>query len=103
MAWNNLGTSNRIFRHLWRGMLQEDMGNKEFKYHPTMKPLNLMKWCIEKCSDIKTVFDPFMGSGTTGVASVELGKDFIGIEISPKYFKIAEKRIMEASTQETLL
>jgi DNA modification methylase len=103
MAWNNLGCSNRIFRHLWRGMLQEDMKNKEIKYHPTIKPLNLMKWCIQRKEDIKSVIDPFMGSGTTGIACKELGCNFIGVEISLKYFEIAKKRINETSTQETLL
>lgn len=98
MAWNNLGGSNRIFRYLWRGMLQANMKEKEFKYHPTMKPLSLMRWCIEK-TNAKTIIDPFMGSGTTGVACQELGRNFIGIEISEKYFKIAERRINQATEE----
>ena len=71
--------------------------------HPTQKPLKLMRWLIEnhtKKGD--TVLDPFMGSGTTGVACQQLNRNFIGYEISPDYFKIAEKRINEAKAQKKL-
>jgi DNA modification methylase len=70
------------------------------RLHINQKPIGLMKWCIEKISkpgDI--IFDPFMGSGTTGVACVQTGRNFIGIEIDPGYFKIAEKRIHDAQQQ----
>ena len=57
-------------------------------------PLKLMARCLKLTTNIgDTIFDPFMGSGTTGVACKELGRNFIGIEISPEYFKIAEQRI----------
>lgn len=70
------------------------------KQHPTQKPLALMKWCVERLpSDTKTILDPFMGSGTTGVAAVEMGKQFIGIEREPNYFDIACKRIEDAQRQ----
>ena len=65
------------------------------KDHPTQKPVPLMRWCIEMLS-AKSVCDPFMGSGTTGVAAVGLGCKFIGIEIEPKYFDIACRRIQAA-------
>ena len=55
-----------------------------------------MLWCVEQAGDVDTVLDPFMGSGTTGVAAVKLGRKFIGIEIEPKYFDIACKRIQAA-------
>lgn len=70
------------------------------KQHPTQKPLKLMKWCIEKLpKETKTILDPFMGSGTTGVACAKLGRKFIGIELEPKYFDIACKRIQKAYDQ----
>lgn len=70
------------------------------KEHPTQKPLALMKWCLELLpSDSQTILDPFMGSGTTGVAAVQMGRDFIGIEREPKYFDIAVRRIEEAQRQ----
>jgi DNA modification methylase len=66
--------------------------------HPTQKPAALMEWCLERVSG-NTILDPFMGSGTTGVACVKLGRKFIGIEIEPKYFDIACKRIEQAYAQ----
>lgn len=66
------------------------------KEHPTQKPIELMKWCIEQAGIPQTILDPFMGSGTTGVAAVQMGRKFIGIEREPKYFDIACKRIEDA-------
>lgn len=67
--------------------------------HPTQKPLALMKWCIEQAGNPETILDPFMGSGTTGVAAIQLGRKFIGIEREPNYFEIACKRIEQAVAQ----
>ena len=65
--------------------------------HPTQKPELLMRQLLKVGGD--TILDPFMGSGTTGVACVQTGRNFIGCEISPEYFRIAEKRIREAQAQ----
>jgi len=74
--------------------------NTKQTIHPTEKPVELMKWCIELAThEGDTIFDPFMGSGTTGVACVQTGRNFIGCEIDPQYFKIAEKRIKVAQQQ----
>ena len=71
--------------------------------HPVPKPIGWMLWAVDLASiEGHTVLDPFMGSGTTGVACVNLGRKFIGIEIEPKYFDIACKRIDAASRQEKL-
>jgi DNA modification methylase len=68
--------------------------------HPTVKPLGLMRKYVGICSHSdQTILDPFMGSGTTGVAAVQMGRDFIGIEREPKYFDIACKRIEQAQRQ----
>jgi DNA modification methylase len=71
--------------------------------HPCEKPLSVMRWAVERFS-LKgdTILDPFMGSGTTGVACVQLGRNFIGVEIDPHYFEIAKKRIEQAQLQEPL-
>lgn len=66
--------------------------------HPTQKPVKVMQFSIDKVKG-QTILDPFMGSGTTGVAAVQMGRDFIGIEREPKYFDIACKRIEEAQRQ----
>jgi len=69
--------------------------------HPTPKPIAFMRELILRfsVSECDTILDPFMGSGTTGVACVQTGRNFIGIEIDEKYFKIAEKRIKDAQQQ----
>ena len=93
LAWTNLPQAVRRLKFRWAGMLQENMGAKELREHPTQKPIPVMRWCIEQTKGAKTILDPFMGSGTTGVACVELDRQFIGIEREPKYFDIACKRI----------
>lgn len=69
---------------------------KKFGSHPTQKPLDAMKWIIERLSNPHdTVLDCFMGSGSTGVAALELGRNFVGIELDEHYFNTATKRIEE--------
>lgn len=89
-AWTNLDGPAKLFR---RHVVSYD------KDHPTQKPRELMEWCIGFLPDARTILDPFMGSGTTGVAAVKLGRRFIGIEIEPRYFDIACKRISDALKQ----
>ena len=68
--------------------------------HPCAKPVQAMLWAVERASLLDDlVLDPFMGSGTTGVACARLGRRFIGIEIEPRYFDIACRRIEEAQRQ----
>ena len=81
----------------------QDSEKGPIRYHPTQKPVALMQWCLGFLPDAKTILDPFMGSGTTGVACANLGRKFIGIEIEPKYFDIACERISRAQAQGSLL
>ena len=73
------------------------------KSHPCEKPVELMVWCIGFVPNANTILDPFMGSGTTGVACVRTGRKFIGIEKEPKYFKIAKRRIIDELNRFPLL
>ena len=73
-----------------------------YREHPTQKPVDLMKWAIERQGDCKTILDPYMGSGSTGVAAALLDREFIGCEIDPQYFDIACRRISEAQAQQRL-
>lgn len=98
MAWTNILGSTRFVDHLWHGFKRASQ-NGEKVNHPTEKPVEVMKWCIGFLPDAQTILDPFMGSGTTGVAAVQLGRDFIGIEREPKYFDIACRRIEQAQRQ----
>jgi DNA modification methylase len=91
LAWTNFDAVVRIF---------DGKRSDPDREHPTQKPLALMSWCIQQCkNNPKTIIDPFMGSGTTGVAAIQMGRKFIGIEREPKYFDIACKRIEQASRQ----
>lgn len=85
---------------IWKGYVWSDAGGCQ---HPTQKPERLISEMITRsCPPGGTVLDPFMGSGTTGVACVQAGRNFIGIEIDPTYYAIAEKRIAEAQLQPAL-
>jgi DNA modification methylase len=98
IAWHSKPGAARLFRHLWKGICQasEKDGTRE---HPTQKPVALMRWCLEQVGQAETILDPYMGSGTTGVALVKRGGRFIGIEIEEKYFDIACRRISETLKQ----
>ena len=96
LAWTNIPQVLRIKKlhrtHLWQ----------ESPEHPTQKPLALMKWCLGFLPSARTILDPFMGSGTTGVACIQAGRQFIGIEREASYFDVACKRIEEAWKQPRL-
>lgn len=110
---NYLPDTEYIF-HIWKG--QKLGGNYESKRtwfvtdveknnfdHPTVKPLRIMSpLCENAANKGQTILDPFMGSGTTGVAAIQMGRKFIGIEREPKYFDIACKRIEQAVAQPRL-
>jgi DNA modification methylase len=85
----------RIFRHQWCGAFK-DSERGERNYHPTQKPVDLMKWCIGLVKGADTILDPFMGSGSTLVAAKQLGKRAIGIERDPKYCEMAVARLAQA-------
>ncbi len=91
LAWTNRENVVRVFDGP-----RSDVGRE----HPTQKPLALMEWCVAKTKG--NVLDPFMGSGTTGVACAKLDRAFIGIEREPSYFDIAVRRIEEAYKQPRL-
>jgi site-specific DNA-methyltransferase (adenine-specific) len=90
LAWTNMDMVLKHFKYC----------NKEHgKQHPTQKPTALIEWCLSHAPNSVTVFDPFMGSGTTGVACANLGRKFTGIERERKYFDIACERIARAQAQ----
>ena len=99
LAWSNINSPLKFFRRphaLDKGFQVKDgFAN----VHPTQKPLPLMRFCLDFAKNSKTILDPFMGSGTTGVACAQLGRSFIGIEREPAYFDIACRRIEQAYKQ----
>ena len=95
LAWTNLKKAVRRVQFRWLGMIRQN--NEPRGDHPTQKPVGVMLWCIGHLPpDVSTIIDPFMGSGTTGVAAVKRGKCFTGIEREAKYFDIACRRIEAA-------
>ena len=97
MAWTSQDKAARAFDY------PRALALLDGKEHPTQKPVALMQWCLGFLPDARTILDPFMGSGTTGVACVKLGRKFIGIEIDPGYFDIACRRIEKAYAQPDML
>ena len=98
LAWTNVVRTIRHYSEAYHGFMRAADG----WHHPTQKPPRLMGWCIGFLPNAQTILDPFMGSGTTGVACVKLGRKFIGIEIDETYFDIACKRIEKAYAQPDL-
>lgn len=99
LAWTSLAGALRIFDKNRVALMQDGAE------HPTQKPVALMRWCIKQARVPPggTILDPYMGSGSTGVAAVEMRHPFIGIEIEPRYFDVARRRIEQAQRQGDLL
>ena len=90
-----------VFRHaVINCEMNATLNGDVYHKHPTQKPIRLLNRLVKRTKGI--VLDPFMGSGTTGVACMNLGRKFIGIEIERKYFDIACKRIEQAQKQQRL-
>lgn len=99
LAWCNVGGSARLYRYMWNGLCRA--GEIGEHYHPTQKPIALMAWCMEKARlpERATVLDPYMGSGTTGLACIRTGRRFVGIEKDPAHFATAVERITRELNQ----
>ena len=98
LAYTNLDIPVRVYR---LSRIDAHQNLERGKQHPTQKPAMLMEWCLGFVEGA-TILDPFMGSGTTGVACANLGRKFIGIEIKRKYFDIACERIAATYAQQRL-
>lgn len=92
LAWTNLSTKTR---HVTIAP-NNDVGLRQGRVHKCQKPVPLMKWCLGFLPSAQVILDPFMGSGSTGVAAIQKGRSFIGIEREPQYFVAACRRIREA-------
>jgi len=94
LIWTSFDKPSRIIRFLWSGMLQNNMKNKEKRYHPSQKPVFVMKKIIEMFTkEGDNVLDPFMGVGSTCIGCKQLGRNYTGVEINKKYVDIANKRL----------
>ena len=94
VAWTSFNKPLKIYRHLWSGMLQQDMKNKEERVHPTQKPMAILSKIIRDWAEAgQIIFDPYIGSGTTALSAERFWCKWFGCELEPKYVAIANKRI----------
>lgn len=100
LIWTNLNKTIKKYVCVNQGFIRD---SKDERLHPTQKPTELILDILKDFSkENDLILDPFMGSGTTGVAALKLQRRFIGIEINPEYFAIAEKRINDWKNQSRL-
>jgi site-specific DNA-methyltransferase (adenine-specific) len=100
MAWINKYGAARILYHMWDGMVRDSERDTP-RVHPTQKPVMVMGWMMDqaKVPEGAVVCDPYMGSGTTGIACIRTGRKFVGIEKDPEHFKTACERIKRELAQ----
>ena len=95
LAWSSMDSVVKIYKYFWSGVHARDT---PIRLHPTQKPVRLFEWLIEQyTNEGDLIIDPYMGSGTTGVAAMKTGRQFIGIERDEKFFNIAKTRIKNAT------
>ena len=93
LAWTSFKTAVRIFKWKWHGMLQQNMKDKEQRIHPTQKPIALYKWLLHNyAKQGDKILDTHLGSGSSRIASYEMGFDFTAFELDKEYFEAQEKR-----------
>lgn len=98
MAWTNIGGPARLYTHLWRGMIKASERDAR-RVHPTQKPVALMRWCLQraKVRPETIVIDPYMGSGPTLRAALDLGVRSVGVEIDERYCEAAARRLAQSA------
>ncbi len=103
IIWCSTKRNSQTYRLVWRGLCRH-AENRDRILHPTQKPVALMEWMLSliPVSEGATVLDPFMGSGTTGIACIRTGRRFIGIEKDARYFQIAKERLERELAQQML-
>jgi len=99
LAWCNVGGSARLKMHMWNGLCRDSEIGEHL--HPTQKPVIVMAWAMDKAKVPAgaVVVDPYMGSGTTGIACIRTGRRFVGIEKDPAHYATALERIKNELAQ----
>lgn len=101
-AWCDYGVA-RMFRYVWKGMIQGNMKSKEERFHPTQKPVALYAWIFSRYAKPgQKILDTHLGSGSSRIAAYDAGLDFVGCEIDPDYFKAQEERYQDHIAQMSL-
>lgn len=99
-AWTSFDKPAKVYRHLWSGMMQQNMKDKEKRIHPTQKPVGLYNRCLNDFAEKgMKILDTHLGSGSIAVACHYYGVDLTATEINPKYFADAQERIKNETIQ----
>jgi len=100
LAWTSFNTAVRKFKYTWNGMLQENMKEKEYRIHPTQKPVELYKWLLKKYSkEGDKILDTHVGSASSLIACNDMKLDYVGFELSNHYYKKSKERLELATSQ----
>lgn len=100
LAWTSFKSAVRKFKYTWQGMLQEDMKNKEFRIHPTQKPVALYRWIFEKYAEKgMKILDTHVGSASSLIAAHDAGLQYVGFELDKYYYDVSKKRLEEHTAQ----
>lgn len=103
MAWTSFNKASRMFRFMWNGMMQGDMKNKEYRIHPTQKPVALYEWLINKfAKEGDIILDTHVGSASSLIACHRTQHKFVGFEIDETYYKDAKERLDAEMAQRTI-
>lgn len=103
LAWTSFKTAVRMFRYKWDGMLQEDMKHKEYRIHPTQKPIALYEWILRKYSKPNDIIlDTHVGSASSLIACHRFGLRYVGFELDEYYYNLANERLENEKAQLTM-
>lgn len=103
LAWTSYNRATRIFRFMWNGMLQGDMKNKEYRIHPTQKPVRLYEWILHNYANKDDIIlDTHVGSASSLIACHNTRHKYVGFEIDKTYYEKAKARV-EAETAQTTI
>ena len=103
LAWTSFNSAVRKFEFRWAGMLQQNMKTKEFRIHPTQKPVALYAWIFKNYAKPGfKILDTHLGSGSSRIAAYDANLDFVGFEIDKEYFNKQEERFKKHISQISL-
>lgn len=103
LAWTSLDSAVRRLKYRWSGMLQEDMKNKEYRIHPTQKPVALYEWLLSRyAKDGDIILDTHVGSASSLVACHNTNHKFVGFELDKHYYELSKKRLDDEMAQMNL-
>lgn len=100
LAWTSFDVAARLFKFAWNGMIQGNMKNKEYKIHPTQKPVALYEWLISRfAKEGEIILDTHVGSASSLIACHNTNHKYVGFEIDKEYYRLAKERLDSETAQ----